>query len=66
MVDPELAYQYVLARVDLTKKEVCISFNDQVLKTYDFSPETVGVWAEDAEQLLEPVEDEVVKELVDM
>jgi len=62
MVDPELAYQYVLARVDLAEKIVRISHNDQVLKTYDFSPETVGAWAGDADQEREPVDDEVVKE----
>ena len=63
MVDPDLAYQYVLARVDLAEKVARISHNDEVLKTYDFSPETVGAWAEDARQEQEPVDDEVVKEL---
>jgi IS30 family transposase len=63
MVDPELAYQYVLARVDLAEKIVRISHNDQVLKTYDFSPETVGAWAQDAHQEQELVDDEIVKEL---
>lgn len=62
MVDPDLAYQYVLARVDLAAKMVRISHNDQVLKTYDFSPETVGAWAEDGDQDREPVDDEIVKE----
>jgi putative transposase len=62
MVDPELAYQYVLARVDLAQKVVRISHDDQVVKTYDFSPETVGAWAEDASQEQELAHDEVVKE----
>jgi hypothetical protein len=66
LVDPELAYQYVLARVDLAEKVVRISHNDQVLKTYDFSPETVGAWAEDAQQDQMHVDDEVVKELCDV
>ncbi len=66
MVDPELAYQYVLARVDLAEKVVRISHNGEVLKTYDFSPETVGAWAEDAQQDQMPVDDEVVKELCDV
>lgn len=47
MVDPDLAYTYVLARVDLTKKIVTISQGDQPLKTYDYSVDTVGAWAED-------------------
>lgn len=63
MVDPELAYQYVLARVDLAEKVVRISHHGEVLKTYDFSPETVGAWAEDAQPDHMPVDDEVVKEL---
>ena len=47
MIDPKLAYTYVLARVDLTNQVVTISQEDKVLKTYDFSPETVGQWADD-------------------
>lgn len=47
MVDPELAYTYVLARVDLAQKIVTISQDDTVIKTYDYSPDTVGIWAED-------------------
>jgi hypothetical protein len=47
MVDPELAYHYVLARVDLTKKLVTISHNDQKIRAYDFSSGTVGAWAGD-------------------
>jgi hypothetical protein len=61
MVNPELAYQYVLARVDLAEKVVRISHDDLVVKTYDFSPETVGAWAEDSNQEQEVVDDEVVK-----
>ena len=66
MVDPELAYQYVLARADLSERKVSISHNGQIIKTYDFSLETVGAWAEDTGQCQEPVEDEVVKELENM
>jgi len=62
MVDPELAYQYVRARVDLAENIVRISFNDQLLKTYDFSPNTVGAWAQDADQTEGSVDDEIVKE----
>lgn len=62
MVDPELAYQYVLARVDLAEKIVRISHNDQLLKTYDFSPDTVGAWAQDANQTQKFLDDEIVKE----
>ena len=47
MVDPELAYTYVLARVDLAQKTVSISQDDTVIKTYDYSQDTVGIWAED-------------------
>jgi putative transposase len=56
MVDPELAYTYVLARVDMTNQIVTISQEGEVLKTYDFSPDTVGQWADDES-------DEPVKEL---
>ena len=47
MVDPELVYTYVLARVDLAQKKVVISQNDTLIKTYDYSPDTVGIWAND-------------------
>lgn len=47
MVDPDLAYTYVLARVDLTKKTVTISQDGVPLKTYDYSADTVGAWAAD-------------------
>ena len=47
MVDPDLAYQYVLARVDLAEKVVRISHDDKVLVTYDFSADTVGSWADE-------------------
>jgi len=47
MVDPDLAYTYVLARVDLTKKTVTISQDNVPLKTYDYSADTVGAWAAD-------------------
>ena len=45
MVNPDLAYQYVLARVNLAEKVVRISHDDKVLTTYDFSADTVGSWA---------------------
>ncbi|MHC4753128.1 MAG: helix-turn-helix domain-containing protein [Planctomycetota bacterium] len=47
MVDPELAYTYVLARVDLAQKIVVISHDGTLIKTYDYSPDTVGIWAND-------------------
>jgi transposase len=47
MVDPELSYTYVLARVDLAQKVVTISQDDTLIKTYDYSSDTVGAWAND-------------------
>ena len=47
MVDPDLAYTYVLARVDLTERTVVISQDGKTLKTYDYSADTVGAWAAD-------------------
>lgn len=47
MVDPDLAYTYVLARVDVANQTVTISQEDKGLKTYDFSPDTVGQFAAD-------------------
>jgi putative transposase len=47
MVDPELAYTYVLARVDLAQKVVIISQDDTLTETYDYSADTVGLWASD-------------------
>jgi transposase len=47
MVDPDLAYTYVLARVDLAQRVVTISQEGQSLKTYDYSADTVGAWADD-------------------
>jgi len=61
MVDPDLAYQYVLARADLAKKVVCISYDDQVIRTYDYSPETVAFWAGDDNQEQDLVDDEILK-----
>lgn len=49
MVDPDLAYTYVLARVDLTDKTLTISQDGASLQNYDFSPETVGAWAGDGQ-----------------
>ena len=47
MVDPNLAYSYVLARVDLAQQQVVISQAGRSIQTYDYSPETVGAWAAD-------------------
>lgn len=47
MVDPDSAHTYVLARVDLAQRIVTISHEGQTLKTYDYSADTVGAWAED-------------------
>ena len=47
MVDPELAYTYVLARVNLAERVVVISQNGKDLKSYDYSVGTVGAWADD-------------------
>ncbi len=47
MVDPDLAYSYVLARVDLARQRVVISQAGRSIQTYDYSPETVGAWAAD-------------------
>jgi putative transposase len=48
MVDPKLAYSYVRARVDVAKRQVQILQNDKVLKTYDYSLDTIGAWADGA------------------
>jgi transposase len=47
MVDPNLAYQYVLARVGLAQGLVTITHNDQKIQVYDYSDGTVGQWAMD-------------------
>ncbi len=60
MVDPDLAYQYVLARVDLAHELVRITHEEQEVKVYDFSADTVGQWAVDEKDEV-PVDDEVVK-----
>jgi len=65
MVDPDLAYQYVLARVDLSQKLVRISLEEQEVKAYDFSADTVGQWAMDELQEI-PIDDEIVKVLVEV
>ena len=59
MVDPDLAYQYVLARVDLHQKLVRITHDEKEVRTYDFSADTVGQWAVDDPQP-DLVEDEIV------
>jgi hypothetical protein len=56
MIDPDLAYTYVLARVDLAQKIVVISSYDKVLRTYDYSTDTIGKWAADDD------DDETLKE----
>jgi transposase len=62
MVDPQLANQYVLARVDLCKAEVSIFHQDRLICTYDFSYATVGMWAADEPSPVPNLEnDEVVK-----
>lgn len=53
MVNPELAYTYVLARIDLEKKKVVISQENTVLKEYDYSTETIGAWADDDNEQME-------------
>lgn len=65
MVDPDLAYQYVLARVDLAQKLVRITHDEQEIKTYDFSADTVGLWAMDEQQGI-PVDNKIVKVLVEV
>ncbi len=47
MVNPELAYTYVLARVNLAQKTVAISQDDTLIMNYDYSADTVGAWAKD-------------------
>ncbi len=62
MVDPALAYEYVLARVDLARRVVDISHQGRVIRSYDFSADTVGCWTEGTIQEPQLVDDEVVKE----
>ena len=52
MVDPDLAYTYVVARVDLARQCVTISqhLNEERIRTYDYSADTVGKWAEDNDE----------------
>jgi hypothetical protein len=53
-VDPDLAYHYVLARVDLAQRLVDISHNGKPVTTYDYSKHTIGNWAaHDRIQLLQ-------------
>lgn len=57
MVDPELAYTYVLARVDLAQQVVVISQDGKAIKTYNYSAATVGAWAaDDADELVKEPE----------
>ena len=52
MVDPNLAYTYVVARVDRARQWVAISqhLNEKLLKIYDYSADTVGKWAADDDE----------------
>lgn len=65
IVDPDLAYQYVLARVDLRQKLVRITNDEQEIKVYDFSADTIGQWAMDEQKEI-PIEDEIVNVLVEV
>jgi hypothetical protein len=65
MVAPDLAYQYVLARVDLAQKLVRITHEEQEVKVYDYSLDTVGQWAMDEQQEI-PVDYEIGKVLVEV
>lgn len=47
MVDPKLVSAYVWARVDLARHVVTIAYKGQLLKTYDYSADTIGQWAYD-------------------
>jgi putative transposase len=47
MVDPTLVSTYVWARADLARHLVTIAQPGHLLKTYDYSAETVGRWAYD-------------------
>lgn len=47
MVDPKLVSTYVWARVDLARRLVTIAQNECLLKTYDYSADTIGQWAYD-------------------
>lgn len=46
MVHPDLAHNYVLARVDVAEQQVAISHDGELIVTYDFSPDTVRAWAD--------------------
>jgi hypothetical protein len=61
MVDPELAYTYILARVDLAQKSVTISQDGELLKVYDYSAQTVGAWADD-----DQISDELDESVIDL
>ena len=52
MVDPDLAYTYVVSRVDLARQLVAISqhLDEKLLKIYDYSAETFGEWAADDDE----------------
>jgi putative transposase len=46
MVHPDLAHNYVLARVVVAEQQVAISHGGELIVTYDFSPDTVRAWAD--------------------
>ncbi len=50
MVDPALVSTYVWARVDLARHVVTIAQHGHLLKTYDYSANTIGQWAYDEPQ----------------
>lgn len=45
MVDPDRAYSYVVAQVNLADQTVTISQNEKPIVTYDYSKSTIGAWA---------------------
>lgn len=47
MVDPTFVSTYVWARVDLARRVVTIAQDGHLLKTYDYSANTIGQWAYD-------------------
>ena len=59
MIDPNLVSTYVWARVDLAQGLVAIVQHGNLLKTYDFSPATIGQWAGDGEVPSPPPPDNV-------
>lgn len=50
MIDPKLVSTYVWARVDLARTLVTIAQHGKLLKTYDYSADTVGKWVEEEQE----------------